>query len=130
MTEKEMLEKKVWAVVGATPNEEKFGYKLYKRLKETGYEVYGVNPVYDKIGEDKIYQNLSDLPLVPEVIDVVVSPKRALPVLEEAARLGIKYIWFQPGTYDDEVLQKAEELGLEHVLACVLVATTGMERVK
>lgn len=130
MLEEKMLEKKVWAVVGATPNEEKFGYKLYKRLVETGYEVYGVNPVYDKIGDDVIYENLSSLPVVPEVLDIVVSPKRALPVLEEAAKLGIKYIWFQPGTYDDEVLQKAEELGLEHVLACVLVATAGMERVK
>lgn len=128
--EKQMLDEKVWAVVGATPNEEKFGFKLYQRLKETGYEVYGVNPVYDKIGEDVVYENLSALPVLPQVIDMVVSPKRALPVLEEAAKLGIKYIWFQPGTHDDQVLAKADELGLEYVLSCVLVATQGMERVK
>ncbi len=130
MLQKEMLEKKVWAVVGATPNEDKFGYKLYKRLYKTGYDVYAVNPMYDKIEDDVVYENLSALPVVPDVIDMVVSPKRALPVLEEAAKLGIKYVWFQPGTHDEEVLAKADELGLEYVLSCVLVATQDMERVR
>lgn len=43
--------------------------------------------------------------------------------MEEASKLGIRYIWLQPGTYDDELLKKVDELGLEAVQACVLVAT-------
>jgi len=72
---------------------------------------------------DPCYKDLSSLPKLPDVVNMVVSPKRAKPVLEEAARLGIRYVWFQPGTYDDEVMEVAKELGLETVLACVLVAT-------
>jgi len=53
---------------------------------------------------------------------MVVSPKRGRAILEEAARLGINYIWFQPGTYDDELLEYTTTLGLNYVLACVLVA--------
>lgn len=82
-----------------------------------------VNPMYDTVEGDKCYKDLSTLPKVPEVLDMVVSPKRGKPFLEEAARLGIRYIWLQPGTYDDELLKKIEELGLEAVQACVLVAT-------
>lgn len=33
---------------------------------------------------------------------MVVSPKRATPILEQAKKLGIKYIWFQPGTHDEK----------------------------
>ncbi|MBP1744430.1 MAG: CoA-binding domain protein [Firmicutes bacterium] len=117
-----MLDKKIWAVVGATENPEKFGNKIYRRLKERGYEVYAVNPMYESVDGDACYSCLSELPKVPEVIDMVVSPKRALPAIEEAARLGVKYIWFQPHTYDDEVLRFAEEQGIEIVLGCVLVA--------
>lgn len=117
-----MLDKKIWAVVGATANPEKFGNKIYKRLKEKGYEVYAVNPMYDIVDGDPCYSNLTELPKVPEVIDMVVSPKRTIPVVEEAAMLGVKYIWFQPHTYDDEVLKLTEEKGIEMVLDCVLIA--------
>lgn len=123
MLEELMLEKKVWAVVGANQNPEKYGNMIYKKLKNKEYEVYAVNPLYDTVEGDPCYKDLSSLPKLPDVIDMVVSPKRAKPVVEEAAKLGIKYIWFQPGTFDSEVLELANNLGLETVQACVLVAT-------
>jgi predicted CoA-binding protein len=116
-----MIEKKVWAVVGANTNPEKFGNKVYRRLKDRGYEVYAVNPKYDSIDGDPCYKSLSDLPKVPEVIDIVVSPERAIPAIEEAARLGVKYVWFQPHTYNNEVLKLANKHGMEIVAGCVLV---------
>lgn len=122
MLEELMLEKKVWAVVGANQNPEKYGNMIYKKLKTRGYEVYAVNPLYDAVEGDRCYKDLTSLPKLPDVIDMVVTPKRAKPVIEEAAKLGVKYIWFQPGTYDDEVMELAKKLGLEAVQACVLVA--------
>jgi len=116
-----MIGKKVWAVVGANTNTEKFGNKVYRRLKERGYEVYAVNPKYDSIEGDPCYKSLSELPKVPEVIDIVVSPERAIPAIEEAARLGIKYVWFQPHTYNNDVLKLANKHGMEIVAGCVLV---------
>lgn len=124
MLEETMLQKKVWAVVGANEDREKFGNKIYRRLKTRGYEVYAVNPMNETIEGDKCYKDLSSLPKVPEVIDMVVSPKRGIPILEEAAKLGIQFIWLQPGTYDDELLKRIDELGLKAVQACVLTATS------
>ncbi len=123
MLEELMLEKKVWVVVGANQNPEKYGNMIYKKLKSRGYEVFAVNPLYDTVEGNTCYKDLSSLPKVPDVIDMVVTPKRAKPIIEEAVKLGIKYIWFQPGTYDDEVLELAKNRGLEAVQACVLVAT-------
>ncbi|HEY9061716.1 MAG TPA: CoA-binding protein [Pseudobacteroides sp.] len=123
MLEETMLEKKVWAVVGANRRQEKYGNMIYCKLKNKGYEVYAVNPVYDEVEGDKCYKDLSSLPKVPEVINMVVSPKRGKVFLEEAARLGISYIWLQPGTYDDEIMKQIDDLGLKSVQACVLVAT-------
>jgi predicted CoA-binding protein len=122
MLEERMLGKKVWAVVGANDDPEKFGYKIYRKLLSRGYEVYPVNPKYESIEGNKCYMDLSSLPQKPEVIDMVVSPKRGRPIIEEAARLGVEYIWFQPGTYDDELLEYTRSLGLKYVPACVLVA--------
>ncbi len=122
MQEEMMLKKKVWAVVGANDNPEKYGNRIYKKLKANGYKVYPVNPNYEIIEGDKCYNDLLSLPEKPEVIDMVVSPKRGIPVIEEAARLGIKNIWLQPGTYNDELMSLIGEKGLTAVQACVLVA--------
>jgi predicted CoA-binding protein len=122
MKEEAMLEKKVWAVVGANQDPEKYGNMIYKKLRTRGYRVYAVNPNYEVIEGDLCYKDLSSLPEVPEVIDMVVSPKRGRPVLEEAARLGVKDIWLQPGTYDEEIMNLINEKELNAVQACVLVA--------
>lgn len=112
----EMLDKKVWAVVGATEKKDKWGSKIYKILKEHGYETYGVSPNYEEIDGDKSYKSVKDIPKKVDVVDMVVAPKIALNVLEEAKEAGIEYIFFQPGTYNDEVVAKAEELGLKYLL--------------
>jgi len=122
MLEEKMLEKKIWAVVGANNDPEKFGNKIYRKLLSRGCTVYPVNPKYESIEGNQCFKDLSSLPQKPDVIDMVVSPKRGRPILEEAARLGIEYIWFQPGTYDDELLEFTRAKGLKYVLACVLVA--------
>lgn len=122
MLEEMMLEKKVWAVVGANQDPAKYGNMIYIKLKTKGYEVYAVNPMYDTVDGDKCYKDLSSLPVLPEVIDMVVSPKRGRAIIDEAARLGIKNIWLQPGTYDDELLKQIDSLKLQQVQACVLVA--------
>ncbi|SNS35978.1 hypothetical protein SAMN05446037_1008142 [Anaerovirgula multivorans] len=120
---KEMLQKKVWAVVGATPDTEKFGYKIYKKLKAHGYTVYAVNPKYEKIEGDKVYKDLKDLPEKPECIDMVVGPKISKMILNEIKELEIPYVWFQPGTFDEETIDKAEGYNLNIVYYdCVLVA--------
>ena len=122
MKEEKMLEKKVWAVIGANENPDKYGNMIYKKLKARGYKVYPVSPNYEVIDGDKCYPNLKALPEIPEVLDMVVSPKRGAAVIEEAAELGIKDIWLQPGTFNNELLELIESKGLNSVQACVLVA--------
>lgn len=119
---KSMLDKKVWAVVGATDNKAKFGNKIYKKLKRFGYEVYPVNPMYKTVDGDVCYENLAALPQKVDCIDVVVAPERSKSVLAEAIALGIENIWFQPGTFTPEIVEASEVAGLNTVyLNCVLV---------
>lgn len=116
-----MLEMKNWAVVGASENKEKFGWKIYKKLKDRGYNVYPVSPNYETIDGDKCYKSLSELPVKPDVIDMVVAPKHGMSTINDAASLGIKNIWLQPGTYNDELMELINEKELTAVKACVLV---------
>ena len=113
MTIKDALAEKVWAVIGATHKTDKFGYKIYKCLKEHGYEVYPVNPNVTSIDGDTCYPSLSALPVVPGVVDFVVPEAAGLAAIDECKQLGIKTIWLQPGADKPAVLAKAKEVGLD-----------------
>lgn len=115
----EMLKNKNWAVVGASPDKEKFGYKIPKILKEEDYKVYSINPKYDEIEGEKIYDSLKDVEGKIDAVDMIVNPKFAEGYLKDAKDLGIKNIFFQPGSYDDETVKKAKEMGFNVVCDCV-----------
>lgn len=119
------LEKKNWAVVGVSPNKFKFGYKIFKILKDNGYNVYPVNPFYDEVEGIKIYSSLSEIGEDIEVIDFVVPPKATIEYLDEARELGIENLWFQPDTFNDEVIERTKELGMDYINDdCVLKVLT------
>lgn len=117
----ELVNKKNWAVVGANENRDKFGYKIYKFMLNAGYNVYPVNPGLEQVLGHKCYASLRDLPVMPDVVDVVVPPKVGEQIMRECAELGIKHVWLQPGADGEQVVKTAEELGLNVVRACILV---------
>ena len=121
----EMLDKKVWAVIGATPNTEKTANHIYHTLKNYGYEAYAVNPNYTEMEDGaKCYSSLKDLPSVPECVDFVVPPKVTLKSLEDMDPAVYPNIWLQPGTYDEEIIKFAEDKGFNvvHEGACAMAA--------
>lgn len=111
----EMLQKKKWAVIGVTPDKNKFGYKIYNRLKEKGYTAYGVNSKYNEIDGEKIYASIKDIPESIDCVNIVVNPKTTLSILDDIKKQNINYVWFQLGTFDEEVLDKANKLNFDIV---------------
>jgi len=111
----EMLDRNKWAVVGASRNESKFGYRIYKLLKDRGYDTVPINPVYRDIDGDATKSDLLSLDEKVDCISVVVSPKRAKKVVKDAIETGIENIWFQPGTYNSEIINLAKEGNLNVV---------------
>jgi len=118
---KMMLSKKIWAVIGANNNRSKYGNIIFRKLVSKGYKVYPVNPLCEEVEGNKCYKNLSSLPEIPEVVNMVVSPEKGIEFIEEAWSLGIKNIWLQPGTYDKKLVERGNQLGLNLYMSCVLV---------
>jgi predicted CoA-binding protein len=123
---KEMLNNKKWALVGVTKDENKFGYKIFKSLKEKGYKVYGINPKYDEIEGEKIYNSLKELPEKVDCVNVVVNSKIALKLIDDIVDVGINNVWFQPGTYDKDVIEKSLKHQLNVVRGCLYVELGNM----
>ena len=118
-----MLAEKIWAVIGVSHDHKKFSNRIYRRLRNLGYTVYAINPGLPEVEGDRCYPDLNALPEKPSVINMVISPRLSPPVLQAAAALGIKYVWFQPGTWNEEIDRLGQELNLTMLQDCILDAT-------
>jgi hypothetical protein len=85
--------KNIFAVVGASRDPRKYGYQVYKDLRNAGYKVYPVNPNAEEILGDKCYSSLENLPTKPDVVDIVVPPEVAEETVKICKRLGITKVW-------------------------------------
>ena len=110
------------AIVGASANPDKWGYKIYKKLKNVGFMAFPVNPKCDKIDDEKCYGSIGDIPKKPDIVITIVPPRITETVIEECKRLGIKKVWIQPGSESENAIKFCEENGIEVVNhACFVV---------
>lgn len=94
-----------YAIVGASNNENKFGYKIFKALLRAKYNVYPVNPKEKEILGQKCYKSLAEIPEDVDVVNFVVPPNVTAKLLEdEVLELGIEKVWFQPGSFNQNAL--------------------------
>ncbi len=118
-----LKESKTFAVIGVNQDPEAYANLIVKKLREKNKTVYPVNPNYDRLFNEHIFEDLEKTPSTPEVVVFVVNPTIGIDYLQSIKDLGIKTIWLQPGTISIDLLNKAKALGIKVVEACVLVVS-------
>ena len=108
----EVIERRIWAVVGASADPEKYGYSVLKNLRAAGYTVYPINPKGGEIDGMRVYPTLADLPETPDVVDVVVPPKVTEQIVRQMKDLGLTRVWLQPGAESEEAIRYCQENGI------------------
>jgi predicted CoA-binding protein len=116
-----MTERKTVAILGASADRSKYGNKSVRAHQHQGYDVYPVNPRGGKIEGLTVYRSLSEVPVKLDRISVYLPPAVGLAVLDEIAQKGCRELWLNPGSDSPEVIAKAEQLGLEPIVACSIV---------
>lgn len=112
----------VIAIVGATDNPAKYGYRIYRDLKRKGYRVFPVNPTRDTIDGDPVFADLAELPEPPDIVTYVVPPQRTLRLLKRAKELGLMRVWVQPGAENADVMAYLEANNFDYMAkACIMV---------
>ena len=112
----------IYAVVGVSKNPEKYGHRVYKDLLDGGYRVYAIHPKLAMLFDKPVYPRISDTPEKLDVIIFVVPPNVTLQILEEVKLLGIKKVWFQPGSESPEVIDFCVKNNIDYVSdACIMI---------
>jgi predicted CoA-binding protein len=118
------------AVVGASTDRTKYGNKVLRAYVQSNRPVYPVNPKAPEVEGQKAFPDLKSLPEGIHGISVITPPQVTEKVVQEAADLGIKHIWMQPGAESETAVAAAEKAGISVIAgdACVLVVFGFAER--
>ena len=118
----DFLDSQPIALVGVSRNPKKFGYSVFKELKEKGMNLIPVNPAATEIMGEKSYQNVAMLPSDVKGIIVLTKKDKTAAVVREAKEKGIKQIWIQQMAESKEALDELNASDINYITGeCILM---------
>ncbi|MDD2715872.1 MAG: CoA-binding protein [Candidatus Wallbacteria bacterium] len=109
------------AVLGASRKTERYSYMALMLLREKGYPVYPVHPVFAEIEGIPVYSNLSDVPVILDTITIYLSPANSASLGTEIIKAKPRRVIFNPGAENPELSAELKQLGIDTLNACTLV---------
>jgi len=109
------------AVIGASADRSKYGNKAVRAYLRQGWTVYPVNSHETSIEGLPAYRSMRDLPAAPDRVSLYLPPDIGLDVLPDLAAVRPKEFYVNPGAESDELIERAEALGLQPIQACSIV---------
>ncbi len=107
---------KTVAIVGLSPKKDRPSYRVGSYLKEHGYRIIPVNPAAEELIGEKSYPDLSSIPEYIDVVDIFRRSEDVVPIVEEAIKIGARFVWMQEGVTNDEAAEHARKAGLSVVM--------------
>jgi predicted CoA-binding protein len=112
----------VVAVIGASNDRRKFGNKALRAFRARGDRVIPITPTAAEVEGERAYASVLDVPEAIDEATVYVSPSIGVRIMDEIALKQIPVVWLNPGADGDDVIARAQELGLEVRVACSIIS--------
>jgi len=110
----EFLAQKRIAVAGVSRDTKQQANLIYRRLRDSGHEVFAVNPNADEVEGDRAYHDLTSVPGPIGGVVIGTGPAHAEGTVRECVDLGIDRVWMHRGPGAGSVSAEAAAYGREH----------------
>jgi len=109
---------KTIAIVGLSENENRPSFFAAKYLKSKGYKIIPVNPITNKkeILGFRVYKNLEEIDVTPDMVDLFVNPKKVVPFVKQAIKIKTKVIWMQIGVINYKASQLLKKTKIDLIM--------------
>jgi predicted CoA-binding protein len=118
----DFIESQPIAIAGVSRNPKKFGYTVFKELKEKGMKIVPVNPEADQIMGERCYVSVKELPEDIKGLIILTKKDKTASVVKEAKTRGIKHIWIQQMADSKEALDELNGTDINFITGeCILM---------
>lgn len=118
---RDFLAQKKIAVAGSFRDKTKYAYKIFRMLKDKGYEVYPVHPTIREVEGQRCYAQVRDIPVSIDMVNLVTPPAVTEKILIDCREKGIRRIWLQPGAESPAAIQFCKENNMDIVYGTCLI---------
>jgi predicted CoA-binding protein len=112
---------KTCAILGDVFNPAKWANKSLRAHQMAGFRVFPVHPAGGDLNGSPVYASLAEIPERLDRISLYLRPSLVMEALDAIAAKGCDELWFNPGTYTPEVVERAESLGLHAIRGCSII---------
>jgi predicted CoA-binding protein len=113
----EFLAQKRIAVAGVSRDARQPANLIYRRLRESGHEVFAVNPRAEEAEGDACFAAVTDIPGGVDGVVVVTPPRASAAVVADCVTAGVPRVWFHrgmgPGSFSEDAVALAEGHGIK-----------------
>lgn len=110
------------AIVGASPDRQKFGNKAVRAYLDRGWTVYPVHPREKEVEGVETFPSLETLPEKPDMVTSYVPPKIGLAMVRSMGQLFPDVpLHLNPGSESEELLSAAKAAGIEVTQGCAIL---------
>ncbi|MBA4168950.1 MAG: CoA-binding protein [Chloroflexi bacterium] len=113
------------AVVGASTNADRPAHYVPLYLQSQGYRIIPISPRGGEIFGEPVLRALDEAREPIDIVDVFRPANEGPEIARDAARIGAKVVWFQPGTQSGTASAIAAAAGLAVVTRLCLGTTHG-----
>jgi predicted CoA-binding protein len=93
------------AVIGSFANENKFAYKILKKLIAKGANAIPIHPTIKEVEGMQCYKSVMDYPGKIDAANLVTPPVVTETIVEECLKKGISFVWMQPGAESEKAIK-------------------------
>src|SRR4051794_3486107 len=112
----EFLAQKRIAVAGVSRDPKQPANLIYRRLRDSGHEVFAVNPNAGEVEGDRCFPSVDAVPERLDGVVVVTPPAAAAGVVDDCARAGVPRVWLHrgmgPGSLTPEAVERCASHGI------------------
>ena len=100
------------AVVGLSDNPARPSYRVAQAMQGLGYRIIPVRPAQSEVLGEKAYAQLTDLPEVPDLVDVFRNPDAVGEIVDQCIAIGAKRLWLQESVVNEPAAERARAAGI------------------
>ena len=122
----DFLAQKRIAVAGVSRDSNQPANLIFRRLRDTGHEVFAVNPNADEVEGARSYPAVSAIPGGVDGVVVVTAPEVSAAVVADCAAAHVPRVWLHRGMGPGSLTDEAVALGREHGIKVIPGACPNM----
>jgi len=108
------------AVAGVSRNPRMPANAIFRRLRDSGHEVFAVNPKAPEVEGVRCYQDLLSIPEPVDGVVIATPPAASIDVVRDCKTKGIENVWFHrsfgDGSVSDEAVAECKNLGINCIV--------------